>query len=34
MIGVIDKIIFLIHEIKLGIINKIKLELKINYYYY
>ena len=33
-INIIDNIIFLIDEIKLGIIHKIKLNLKINYYYY
>jgi len=32
LIDIIDKIIFLIDEIKLGIIYKIKLKLKINYY--
>jgi len=29
--SIIDKIIFLIYEIKLSIIQKIKLKLKINY---
>jgi len=32
VISIIDKIIFLINEIKLGSIYKIKLKFKINYY--